>query len=472
MHDISRRAFLARAACASALAPFAYAARGDVPAAGNTLDWRLTPIADNAVYARRRPMRGALYCESANKTFLSWMGHDCHPYVMAYDHGAEEWAGPLRVGASQQQSFNKWPVMAQDAEGFIHIFYGAHNAELRHTIAPAPGAIDGEWNDTGIGVTERASYPMPVRAANGDLYVFYRFTDRRGPDFRPYVYIKSVDNGRSWSEPAQAIWHETPRPHNLNEIYVGAIVEQPAGEHGPERFLISWSIAGGGPEQERHVAYTKDIYCAAFVPSQDAFYSVGGAEIGPFIDDPDAQEHCLAYDTGELDPEARRATFWHSVAPSFNPANGNPIVAFGVLNKDRVALTGDGRDDWHQEIQYDGKVAIWDDGRWVHRDVAEQLPIKAIQQCGPDCFRAYCGADGVHVFESIDGGHTWAEEVTMEARNAAMFNVVDQARPEIMALVTQREQPLQDGRPGHSPDEYRQNFLVWTLGVGSIPAPQ
>ena len=471
MHDMDRRAFMARAARASALGAFAHASHASESVAATALDWRLTPIADSAVYARRRPMRGALYCERSNKTFLSWMGHDCHPYVMAYNHGTGGWAGPLRVGTSQAQSFNKWPVMVQDAAGVVHVFYGAHNAQLRHSVSPAPGAIEGQWNDTGIGVTERASYPMPVCAANGDLYVFYRFTDRRGPDFRPYVYIKSTDNGRSWSEPARAIWHETPRPHNLNEIYVGAVVEQPAGEHGPERFLISWSIAGGGPDQARHVAYTKDIYCAAFTPSDDMFYSVGGAELGAFIDDPDAYQHCLAYDTGELDPEARRATFWHTVAPSFNPANGNPLVAFGILNKDKVEITGDGRDDWHQEIQYDGKVAIWDDGRWVHRDVAEELPIKAIQQCGADCFRAYCGTDGVHVFNSTDGGRTWAAEVTLHARNAAMFNVVDNARPEIKVLVTQREQPRQGGRPGHSPDDYRQNFQVWTLGVGPLATP-
>src|SRR5581483_1890713 len=146
-----------------------------------------------------------------------------------------------------------------------------------------------------------ATYPMPFKADDGSIFVFVRETagdfDKSFPtDTRPMKYVRSTDNGRTWSS-SQALtgdrWAIAPlnRADNMNEIYIGQL----RAERG--RVGIVYTLAGGGPEGHLHDRYHKNVYYVSFSPRDLHFRAADGSDLGTSIDDAEQEAHLKIAET-------------------------------------------------------------------------------------------------------------------------------------------------------------------------------
>ncbi len=124
----------------------------------------------------RRPMAGGIYDAKVNKTFISWSGVNADSYLQEYDHRRKTYSAPMFLDGGLGDPHN-YPTMIQADNGKLLIFRGMHNVELVMSEAPKPHSAAGTWTHRVIPEGIAASYPMPFKAANGDIYVFYRRTD-------------------------------------------------------------------------------------------------------------------------------------------------------------------------------------------------------------------------------------------------------------------------------------------------------
>jgi hypothetical protein len=262
----------------------------------------------------RRPVGGGVYDPIAKKTYISWGGPLQDNYVQEYNHRKDTWSAPVKVGGGGDDAHN-YPTLVQADDGHVLVFRGIHNRDLMMARSPKPRSVEGVWTDTLIPDGLGATYPMPIKTANGDIYVFVRETvrdfDRAYPtDFRPIKYVRSTDNGKTWVSSATLTgekWNIAPidRPDNMNEIYIGQMRLEPANRHHKERIAISYTLAGGGPEGHLHDRYHKNMYYVTFNPRNQHFYSVDGTDLGVKIDDAKQEQSLKIVDTPLQMPNPR-----------------------------------------------------------------------------------------------------------------------------------------------------------------------
>ena len=84
----------------------------------------------------RRPVAGAVYDASVNKTFLCWGGRNEDTYVQSFDHATATFSKPAKVYSGGGDSHN-YPTMVQATDGRLLIFVGVHNAKLVLVRAPS-----------------------------------------------------------------------------------------------------------------------------------------------------------------------------------------------------------------------------------------------------------------------------------------------------------------------------------------------
>ncbi|HEU4425166.1 MAG TPA: BNR-4 repeat-containing protein [Pilimelia sp.] len=307
--------------------------------------------AATAVAARtdRRPVAGGLYDRRVNKTFITWGGQFEDNYIQAYDHRTGAWSTPVKVGNGEGDSHN-YPTIVQADDGHLLVFRSLHNAELVVVRSARPRSIEGTWTEQVIPEGKGATYPMPFKTANGDIYVFIRETARdldptQPPDLRPMKYVRSTDNGRTWRNSEQLTgdkWVIAPigRPDNMNEIYIGQMRYEPRGHGRPERFHIVYTLAGGGFEGPLHDRYHRNVYYTYFTPRDLHFHAADGRDLGTRIDDPEQEQHLRIAETPLQMPFPRSPDYIQLVGVL---PGGRPFViwmqydAAGVLH-DHVAV--------------------------------------------------------------------------------------------------------------------------------------
>jgi hypothetical protein len=268
-----------------------------VAASGFTVMTAATKV---AVTNDRRAVAGGIYDAVANTTFISWAGSNVDNYVQSYNG---TWSAPKRVGGGDGDPHN-YPTIVQANDGHLLVFRGLHNVQLMESSSPQPHSVAGTWNDRQITQGPAATYPMPVKADNGDIYVFYRQTDNAlisgtPTDERPMEYVRSTTNGTTWTSSktiagAPYVIGSTDRSDHMNEIYIGQIRH----EENPERFSIVWTLAGGGSGQHKHDAFHKNVYYAYFTPADQHFHNAAGQDLGTAIPG-NAMAACLVADTGK-----------------------------------------------------------------------------------------------------------------------------------------------------------------------------
>jgi hypothetical protein len=330
-----------------------------------------SPATTVASRTDRRPMAGGIYDARVNKTFISWSGANADSYVQEYDHRRGTYSAPIYIDAGIGDTHN-YPTMIQADNGKLLIFRGMHNVELVVSEAPTPHSAAGTWTHRIIPEGIAASYPMPFKAANGDIYVFYRRTDntigQAPPDQRPMLYVRSRDNGKTWSNSTQLTGApfavgSIGRADNMDEIYFGQMRYEAPSRGRTERVHIVYTLAGGGTEGQLHDRYHRNIYYAYFLPSNQHFYNAAGKDLGVQIDDADQEGSARVVETPlELPAAFKTPDYIQQVG--WSRLTGRPFVLY---------FTGDTTGLFHNFLGY------WDGRRWQTKEVTTGVRFREIE---------------------------------------------------------------------------------------------
>jgi hypothetical protein len=383
----------------------------------------------------RRPVAGGVYDATANKTFITWGGQAEDTYVQSLDHATGVWSAPVKVMSGGGDSHN-YPTIVQAADGRLLIFVGMHNAQLVVARSATPRSISGTWSVKSVAQGPAASYPMPFKAANNNIFCFFRETtgelDASVPtDTRPMKYVRSTDNGVTWKNSVQLTSQSyamgsTDRSDHLNEVYIGQLRREAAGGGRPERVHIVWTIAGGGPDQHKHDFYHKNIYYATFDPATLKFRTVAGADLGQQMSRTD-MDKCrveltpLTLPGGEQSPD-----YIHQVGYL---GDGRPFVVWGTFDDSLLAHT---------------MVAVWSGSAWQTREVATGLRIRDIERLSSNSWRVYANRETAHDVIApnietylLDSGTTWTAETTIAVPKAVQrIEVIAGAKDPARILAT------------------------------------
>jgi hypothetical protein len=371
----------------------------------------------------RRPISIGFYDKTANKTFVSWMGAGSDAIVKEYNHASSSWSADKIAGNATYADKHNYPGLVKGKDDHLYVFYGAHNTPLRLARSPMPLSIEGTWTDGDIGAAGGASYPAPVVTTDGTMYVGYRFTRRNNghTDDRPYAFVKSTDNGRTWTR--LMVVDPYPRSDNLTEVYNGKVSYQPAIGNVKAKIHLAWTLAGGGPGQHGHATYGRNVYYAYLDPSNDHMYSADGRDLGTTIDPMEGEMYAKPLDTG-CSNCGHQASLQVSVSYK---DDGNPIVVFGHLTKGLTSLS-------------------WNGSAWVERVVTSQKgEPREVNKFGPSSFKAFRTAGSTcQVFRTTDGGESWTMETVIEAPHpVGRCHVIDNAHPDVKVFL--EENPGGDG---------------------------
>jgi len=161
-------------------------------------------------------------------TYLAYQGPHEDPYICAYHHATGEWSGPVQAGVSalgrnpsptdpNQIDNHGRPALIIDNEGYIHLFFGGHGGRREfganplgrhgkgrqtHVMSKNPGDIS-SWEILD-NISPFGTYSQLVKMPNGNIYLFYRHGSHRSD----WVYQKSTDNARTFSNPVSILKHK------------------------------------------------------------------------------------------------------------------------------------------------------------------------------------------------------------------------------------------------------------------------
>ncbi len=254
-------------------------------------DIQSTLIASDGRNDDIRPMAAGVYDKESNKTYAVYMNMTGagDAYVMTCDHNNNNtWDKGYTAGVGTQDDKHNYPQIVLPDDGRPVIIFGAHNIPLK--IAKMDIAGDpSSWTTRTLAKADDGSYPMPIKSRNGDIYVFYRVTVSNV--VRPMYYIKSTDNGVTWSDPILAI-ERVVDVEGFREIYVGMITEEPYRYGVNQRFHFAWTLAGASIPAGNHDWAREGLYHAYFEPATDTYFAADGTSLGSSIDENDMDKYC------------------------------------------------------------------------------------------------------------------------------------------------------------------------------------
>ena len=373
----------------------------------------------------QRPIPIGFYDAKAQKTFVTWMGANSTTIVKSLDHRTKTWSPDKIVGTSPFIDKHNYPGMLKGRDNRIYIFYGCHNSTMKMTVSPDPLSIDGVWEDRFIDSAERASYPAPVVTAEGNFYVFYRdtrMTDRHSDD-RPYQYVKSTDNGKTWTR--QMAIDPYPRStDNMCEVYNGKVTYQPAMKGQPARIHLAWTIAGEKLGKHAHATYGRNVYYAWLNPANDHLYNIKGHDLGTTIDKDEMDQYCQVLDTG-IPEKGHLAGLQVSV---HYRDNGLPLIYF-----DNQLAGGPGSATWNGDAWTFAPIGS------PNNDDRELRDPRELEKTGPESFRVYKPAGKkINVYETTNAGKSWELETSIiTEQEIDRVYVITNAHKDAKLLITE-----------------------------------
>ncbi|RAV03026.1 BNR-4 repeat-containing protein [Paenibacillus sp. YN15] len=382
-------------------------------------------IAQNGSFGCQRPVGAGYYDAEANKTFVVWNGPEMDIYVRAYCHSACCWERKIRVVSNSMTGrwdYHNYPAMIQSPDGRPRIYYAKHAHELYQLSAPHPHSLEGEWTRSTIS-QNRNCYPAPVTAGD-DMLLFYSCNDDNRYPYRTYRFIRSGDNGTSWSEPVTIIDSGRSDPEKFDEVYMFGTEYEPANSEHQGRIHLAWSMWGG---PQGHASQGKGCFYASLNLSEGHLYSADGADLGG----------CLQYDdmmTRGLIETAVPGEGWsHTVmcpVAVYDPIAKMPVVAYGY--RDQAAPEGKVR------------AAVWSEGAWSVQTIDDTtFEFRDLEYDAASGTLRLIYLSGTRLVVCRRGEKEWIREETVEipfengAEYAPYVNFIHDHRPEVHAILGQ-----------------------------------
>ncbi len=184
-------------------------------ASGWTGDFLDGGASGNATYEAMAITPSAVFDPETTTTVMAYQGSLLDPYICVYDHTSETWSDPVRVGSNASLAraldTHGGPALTQDAAGYFHVFWGAHNSRLLHARSAAPHDASA-WVTAAIninGASVLSTYPQPEVDSEGVLRVWIRRgeTTRSAPltPLRGDIASILTTNGVTWTRGATVV---------------------------------------------------------------------------------------------------------------------------------------------------------------------------------------------------------------------------------------------------------------------------
>jgi len=192
----------------------------------------------------------AVYRPEVDKTFFVYGNADNAPAISFYDHARGSFARPVVLGSNPDGDAHRNPTLLVDAEGFLHVFFGAHSDPTQVVRSTGPYSI-ADWERRATIDDPRTSYPQPWELRPGEIFVSYRHTPPG------WCFRRTTDGAASWG-PRQTLIEFAERA--IYAVSVAATGPWPRAVH------IAWSRLSGGTDEEvrtKHVwARRYNVYYA------------------------------------------------------------------------------------------------------------------------------------------------------------------------------------------------------------------
>jgi len=299
------------------------------------------------------------------KTYICYGSVGDHPYIITYTHATGIWSTPIRVGTNPNPyDIHQQPAMFFDNNGYIHVFHGAHNSNIKYEKSNNPEDISAWTHMTDI--AGQLSYPNVYQLSDGTVYLFFRL-------FSPFTwqYRTSTDNCATWSAATTLINFGT---------YMNVIKN-----YGDDTFHVfgSDAVSTGYFEQ-------KDVYYCYRNPTDGKWYGKGGTELTLPI--AKADTFAVYKQTG-----TKSICFM----PTGQVINNNPKIIFSVQ-------------DSTTPLSFDWKFAKWVTSAWVIVDIVsttnrEQINGGNIEIISENVIYLYLQINSrLEKWGTTDGGSTWS----------------------------------------------------------------
>ena len=266
-------------------------------------------FASNGIHQATYDIIGPAGTHYNSKTFIAWQGANLNPYAIEYNHLTQSWSQQYKVGENPLgNDEHGCPAILRDASGYLHVFYGSHGNSAcsgdacytQHAKSSNPDDIT-SWVDKGNIGPKYGTYSKPVLVGS-DIYLFIR-RGVGGSTYEVETYIKSEDNGETWSS-----YNDIIDFGSYRSIYTGKVEVE-----GTSKIHISWCDYDHA-EDKRLNAYH------AYLDLSDMHMkSMDGTDLGSVIDKSDADAHCLVFDSG---------TSFTNFPKVHLDANGTPYIIF------------------------------------------------------------------------------------------------------------------------------------------------
>ncbi len=378
-------------------------------------------------------------------TYVSYQGPLEDPYVAAYNHTTGEWTGPFKAGVSamgkdpsRKIDNHGKPTMIIDNAGYIHIFFGGHGGtadahgpnqlgnhhygENKHVVSKRPYDIS-EWEELDT-IPPFGTYNQAVKMDNGDIYLFYRHGAHRSD----WVYHKSTDNGRTFTEAVSFLKSKRRTDLGAVDSWYPYLTK---GE-GDEIIVsfdyhLCWDGASA-PDARGHTANRQDLYYMVFDTGDGTWRNVEGEQLPMPLTREVADEKALV---------ARSNGLWTFNGTSTLDPAGHPHIGL-TMGQDVGGPTGGPKQMRHFR---------WTGEEWVGGH-ATALPIGNGDLLAPSSqhvrylldWRTPARDGAISWWESRDGGETFALGETLLQKPAVGFAIsafIRNAHPDARAIVAQ-----------------------------------
>ncbi len=290
---------------------------------------KVTKISDKGTFACRRAMGEGYFDEVKNRTYIAYNERGMDIYLAFFDHEKKEWSNSELV--YKCDLFSRWDYhdyvsMIQDLNGNPMFFYHIHSSHAYMIKLDE----NGKYKRAKI-CDNNTAYPAPIRYKNS-IYYFYSENKEISYPYRPLRFIRSDDNGETWTEPKDIIDSAKKTPDKIDEVYQSDVIFLEANENFPDRFIISFTMWGG----EKHAFNGKGAYSVMFYPHDEKCYDLNGNCLQEVVDyDMMIEKCCVAKGRISQFSEFRHSTYGPiSVADD----KGNVLVIHGHRDENTNSL--------------------------------------------------------------------------------------------------------------------------------------
>lgn len=366
-------------------------------------------------------------------TYLAYQGPHEDPYVCAYDHRTEKWTGPIQAGVSalgddppatdpDEIDNHGRPALIVDGRGYIHLVFGGHGGDRglgsnplgfngsgkqTHVVSKNPGDIS-SWEILD-NIPPFGTYSQFLKMSNGNIYLFYRHGSHRSD----WVYQKSTDHGRTFTQPVSILRHkpqmENPKVYDSWYAWFG---------EGPDNTIITAFNYHPCATRPDHSSLRLNAYVMKMNTVDDSWENVKGEKLMIPLTKESADSMAMVHNSkGE---GTRLGTILADAA-------GNPHAYFRISSKKQSFLyhswTGEA---WHTGTIMDPKFS--DGELFMGKD--QKIKLLAVRQNGDFGEIGWWNANSTH----------WEKEEPLLSTTKAKFVMsafIRNAHPDARVIVAE-----------------------------------